>query len=250
MSKLFYILFIFIVPIQLISQKLTTGIKTIIPINPKLETVDELNYYFADDVNSSYKLVPEDKLKTRSYISLKIYTRYMVNDNWFISHEAGYLPYLKKYNLYYNSTYINDINLKTRFDYSFFTNSLLFGYKFLRIKEIRPKLYGGISLFTLLRFKEVLNRAEEYRLVNQYPYGQVIHQQIATIKNNFLNYTVGVGFEYYILSFDIVYDCSFNKIGGDELYKLYNSFYFSVGLNLVNILVKSKKVEKYKFELD
>ena len=246
MSKLILILFIFILPIQIVSQKLTTGIKTVIPINAKLETIDELNYYYADDVNSWYKLVPEDKLITRSYISLKFFTRYMVNDNWFISHEVGYLPFLKKYNLYYNCTYINNINLKTRFDYSYFTNSIFVGYKFLRIKEIRPKLYGGISLFSLFRFKEVLSRAEEYRLVNQYPYGQVIHQQIGSIKNNFLNYTVGFGFEYYILNFDIIYDCSFKNIGSDDFYKLYKSLYLNVGINLANILVKSKKVVKHK----
>jgi hypothetical protein len=230
------------------AQKLTFGAKIIFPFKTELETLSELNYFYADDINSSYKLVPENKLKTRSYVSLIIYTQYMLNDNWFISYYTGYLPYLKRYNIYYNTTYIDNINLKTRFDYSFFTNSLRLGYKFLRTKEVRPKIYAGVTYFSLFRFKEVLHRAEEYRLVNQYPYGQVIHQQIAAIKDNFFSYTIGLGLDYYLLNFDIVYDYSILDVGNDLFYKHYSSLYFTAGINLATLLVKSRKVIKYKFE--
>ena len=247
MVKYIPILF-FILISSLNAQKLTIGAKIVFPYSTELETSPELDYYYADDINSFYKLVPEDKLNTRSYFSLTIYTRYMFNDNWFINYEAGYLPYLKHYNIYYNTTYIDNINLKTRFEYSYFTNSLKLGYIFLRTKEVRPKIFAGINTFSLFRFREVIHRAEEYRLVNQYPYGQVIHQQIAAIKDNFLNYTIGAGLDYYILNFEFVYDCSFDKTGTDEFYKFYKSFYFTAGINLATILIKTKKVRKYNME--
>lgn len=251
MKKYFIILSIFAISLVIYAQQLTFSINGILPIDPRIETINELNYYYADDINSQYKVNPEDVLRARSIISIKPGFRNMLNDNWFVNYEISYLSFLKTIKILYNTRHINNVNLDTRFNYSYLSNTLTGGYRFLHIKEVRPKLYTGISLYSLIRFKEIGHRADENKLINLYPYGQIIHQEISAIKNNFLAYTIGFGLEYYLLNFNIEYVSSMTKLGAkNSIYKNFNVLYFSTGLNLKTFLIISKKIKNYKKTLN
>jgi hypothetical protein len=244
----YFLLFIlsFLICFLAEAQKLSFGIKSVFPVSANLESPGRLDYYYADDINSHYTVLPEKKLQLRSLLTLKPYLQFMFNDDWFAIYELSYLDYQKTYGIKYNTTYVEMVNLDTRFNYGFLTNCISIGYKFLRTKEIRPSLYIGANLMTLMRFKEITDKADEYRLVNNNPYGQVIYQDISSLKDNFITYTAGFGLEYYVLKIDFWYDLSPSETGKtSDFYGNYSSLNFSVGFNLFNILLKSKKVIKY-----
>lgn len=232
-----------------ISQKFTIGGTLRYPIYAELSTIDEKIYYFSDDVNSIYLVQPEDKLTPRSLIFPDVYARVMFNDNIFTRYKIGYLSFLKSVNINYNSRYHDDLNYTYSFDYSFLTNQLSMGYRFFRGKEIRFELSAGVSNYYLLRFREVSHKDESLLLVNQYPYGQVIHQDISSIKNSFFCYDLSAGLEYYILLINVSYQRSFTELNVEgDFYKSYSAFFVSAGINLFNFMIENKKFVKYKSE--
>ena len=232
-----------------ISQKFTIGGALRYPIYAELSTIDEKIYYFADDVNSIYSVQPEDKLNPRSFIFPEVYARVMFNDNIFARYRIGYLSFLKSVNINYNSRYHDDLNYTNSFDYSFLTNQLSVGYRFFRGKEFRFELSAGVSNYYLLRFKEVSHKDESLLLVNQYPFGQVIHQDFSSIKNSFFCYDLSAGLEYYILLLNVSYQGSFTELNVEgDFYKSYNAFFVSAGINLFNFMIENKKIVKYKSE--
>jgi hypothetical protein len=230
------------------AQKLYIGLKSVLPVNSVLETPVRFNYFFADDINSSYEVYPENSLSTMTMITLRPFIHYMMNDNWFMNYEFSVISYLKTVRIRYNTTYAHDIGVDTRFNYIFMTNSLVAGYKFLRGKEIRPRVYFGASSYTLLTFKEITQRAEKYKLINQYPYGQIIHQNFTPIRNNFYTYLLGVGFDYYVLNFDFYYEFSPKSVGSNKtsIYKNYHSSNVAIGVNLWSFFIRSKKIIRFK----
>jgi hypothetical protein len=230
------------------AQKLSLGIKTVLPLNSILETPSHFNYYFADDINSSYYVAPENSISAMTLITLRPYIHCMFNDNIFMNYELSVISYLKTVRIRYNTTYVHDIGLDTRFNYTFFTNSVVAGYKFLRGKEIRPRVYFGASTYSLIAFKEVTQRAAKYKLINQYPYGQIIHQNFTPIRNNFYAYVFGIGLDYYVINFDFYYDFTPSTVGSNttSIYKNYHSSYFTVGVNLWSFLIRSKKIIRFK----
>jgi hypothetical protein len=238
----------FLVCSLLSAQKLFIGVKSVLPVNSAIETPSHFNYYFADDINSSYYVAPENSISAMTLITLRPYIHYMFNDNLFMNYELSVISYLKTVRIRYNNTYVHDIGLDTRFNYTFFTNSVVAGYKFLRGKEIRPRVYFGASTYSLLAFNEVTQRAEKYKLINQYPYGQIIHQNFTPIRNNFYTYTLGVGFDYYVLNIDFCYDFTPKTVGSNKtsIYKNYNSSFITIGVNLWSFLIRSKKIIRFK----
>jgi hypothetical protein len=232
-----------------VSQKFTLGGVLRYPIYSELLTVEEKIYYFSDDVNSIYSVQPEDKLKPRSLMFPEVYARIMFNDNIFARYKMGYLSFLKSVNINYNSRFHDNLNYTNNFDYSFLTNQLSAGYRFLRGKEIRFELSAGVSHYYLLRFKEVSRKDKSLLLVNQYPFGQVIHQDISSIKRSFFSYDFSAGLEYYILILNVSYQRSFTELNVEgDFYQAYNAFFVSAGINLFNFLIENKKFVKYKTE--
>lgn len=232
-----------------ISQKLTIGGALRYPIYAELSTIDEKIYYFSDDVNSIYIVQTDDKLKPRSIMFPEIYARVMFNDNIFTRYKIGYLSFLKSVNINYNSRFHDNLNFTNSFDYSFLTNQISVGYRFLRGKEIRLELSAGVSNYYLLSFKEVSHKDESLLLVNQYPHGQVIHQDISSIRKSFFCYDLSAGLEYYILLLNVSYQRSFTELNVEgDFYQTYNSLFVSAGINLFNFLIENKKFVKYKPE--
>jgi hypothetical protein len=139
--------------------------------------------------------------------------------------------------------------MDTHYDYSFFTNTLYAGYKFLRTRELRPKIFSGITHLSLLRLQEVTNRSIEYHLRNTDPYGKVIHQQVNGMHNSFFAHTIGVGIEYYILNIDITYDYSITtleKTSSMPFYTQYRMLSLSAGINLLGVLPGGGKVKNFR----
>jgi hypothetical protein len=244
MNKL--LLLIYFLPFSLSAQSLKIGLKASAPISANLSTVKELNYYYADDRNSAYTLNPDKGLEKRFVVFPRLFAQYMLNDNFLVGYEAGYSTFLKKFAIRANNNFKNNLVLDTYYDYSFFSNSLYVGYKFLRTREIHPKLFTGITHLALLRMEEVTNRSEEYHLKNIDPYGKVIHQQVNGFSNSFFAHTLGFGIEYYILTVDITYDYAISALEKNtpgSLYKNYHLFSFSAGINLLGVLPGVGKVK-------
>jgi hypothetical protein len=232
-----------------ISQKFTLGGALRYPVYSELSTIAEKTYYFSDDVNSIYSVRPENQLQPRSVIFPELYARVMFNDNIFARYRLGYLSFLKSVNINYNSRYHDDLNYTNSFDYSFLTIQLSFGYRFFRGKEVRFELSAGVSNYYLIRFKEVSHKDESLWLVNQYPFGQIIHQDISSIRNNFFCYDLSAGLEYYVLLINVSYQRSFTELNEEgDFYHSYNAFFVCAGINLFNFLIENKKIVKYKSE--
>jgi hypothetical protein len=208
-----------------------------------------MNYFYADDRNSSYTLRPGKGMEKRFVVFPKLFAQYMLNDNWLIGYEAGYSTFLKKYAIRADNTFKSNLVLDTYYDYSFFSNALYIGYRFLRTREIRPKLFTGISHLALLRMEEVTRRAEEYHLKNIEPYGKVIHQQVNGFSNSFFAHTIGFGIEYYLLTIDITYDYAITPLEKNNsmpFYTKYHMLNLSAGLNLLGVLPGRGKVKNFK----
>lgn len=245
------LLFFLLVSLSLPAQSLKVGIKAATPVLARLETVQQTNYYFADDRNSAYSVRPDNNLKKRFVIFPRLFAQYMLNDNVYIHYEAGYSSYLMSYKIRGYNEFKNDLILDTHIDYSFITNSLFIGYKFLRTRELRPRLYSGLTHATLLPLREVTKRDPEYYLKNIEPYGQVINRQIYGITNSFFTHTIGIGIDYYILNIDVFYDYSLGKLESGQvmpLYKNYRMLTVCAGINLLGMLPNAGKVRSARNE--
>jgi hypothetical protein len=170
----------------------------------------------------------------------------MLNDNWLLGFEAGYSTFLKKFSIRANDDFRKNFNLDTHYDYSFVSHALYVGYKFLRTRELRPKIYTGLSYLSLLRLREVTNRSLDFYLKNIDPYGKIIHQQINELNNSFFLHTIGLGLEYYLLTLDITYDYAVSPLEqatAIPLYTHYRMLNISAGINLLAILPNIGKVK-------
>ena len=228
---------------QAFTQKLTVGADLRYPVFSELETKEGRTLYFADDINSAYQVDSDHRLRSRSFAFPESYARYLFNDNVFVQYQIGYLSYLKTVNTLYKSSLHNNVKYTNSFDYSYLTNQLSVGYRFLRGKEMRFTLSGGIGQYYLLRFKEISRKDESLWLKNLVPYGQVIHQDYASISDQFFTYIFSGGLEYYILTVKVTYHQSFTNLNetGDFI-NAYRAFYISAGLNLLNFQVRNKKL--------
>lgn len=218
----------------------TPGIR--IPVSAGIATTNQLTYYFSDDVNSVYHIRTEDGLAPRSLFFPEGTIRYLMNDNLFVTYQAGYLSFLKELEINYNSRFQSDTRYFTQFDYSFLTNTLSAGYRFFRGKEVRLILQAGIDHHLLVRFKEISRKDEKYFLINQYPYGHIIHQNFSEIAGGFMNYQVRAGIEYYIFTFQAGMEGSITDLNASsarDFYKGYSFYFVSAGINLVHWLPKS-----------
>lgn len=230
-------------------QRLTVTPGIRIPASASLATTGNLVYYFSDDVNSVYDIRTDDLLKPRSLFFPEINVRYLFNDNLFVTWQAGYLSYLKELEINYNSRFQTDTRYFTQFDYSFFTNSLSAGYRFFRGKEMRLVVSGGIDYHQLVRFKEVSRKDEKYFLINQYPYGHIIHENFSQIADGFPNYQVRAGIEYYIFTLQAGVTGSFtdmNTSAESSFYKGYRYYFVSAGINLIQWLPRSGRNIKHE----
>jgi hypothetical protein len=230
-------------------QRLTFTPGICVPAGASLSTAGHLTYYFSDDVNSVYDIRTNDLLKTRSLFFPEVNIRYLFNDNFFVNWQAGYLSFLKELEINYNSRFQTDTRYYTQFDYSFFTNSLSAGYRFFRGKEVRLIVSAGIDYHQLVRFKEVSRKDEKYFLINQYPYGHIIHQNFSEIVNGFLNYQVRAGIEYYLFTFQAGMTGSITDINASaesSFYKGYTCYFVSAGINLIQWLPRSGKNIKHQ----
>jgi hypothetical protein len=229
-------------------QRLTfiPGIR--IPALANLATTGHLTYYFSDDVNSVYNIRTDDLMKSRSLLFPEMNIRYLFNDNLYVNWLAGYLSFLKELEINYDSRFQTNTRYFTQFDYSFLTNSLSAGYRFFRGKEVRLLLDAGIDYHMLTRFKEVSRKDEKYFLINQYPYGHIIHQNFSDIAAGFFSYQVRAGIEYYLFTFQAGITGSITDINGSEkssFYKGYNCFFISAGINIVHWLPRSGRNIKH-----
>jgi len=234
---------------ELSAQKFTIGGALRYPVSADLSTLSDKTFYFADDVNSIYTVQPDDRLKPRSFLFPEAYARFMANDNIFVRYKIGYLSYLKSVNINYNSGYHNNLDYTNSFDYSFLTNQISAGFRFFRGKEIRLELSAGVSYYYLLWFKEVSRKDESLLLVNQYPYGQVIHQDLSSINSSFFDYDLSAGLEYYVFNLNLSYQQSFTGLNErGDFYRSYQAVFINVGINLFNFLVENKRIVKFKPE--
>jgi hypothetical protein len=243
------LLFTVLLPLTVDAQSLKIGLKASAPLSANLETVQQASYYFADDRNTAYNVRPDKGLEKRFIVFPRLFAQYMLNDNLLLGYETGYTTFLKKYTIRADSDVKNNQVMDTHYDYSFFTNTLYAGYKFLRTRELRPKLYTGITHLTLLRLKEVTNRSTEYYLNNIDPYGRVIHQQVNSLQNSIFAHTIGFGIEYYILNIDLTYDYSLTtleKAAAMPFYRQYRMLSLSAGINLLGVLPGSSKVKNFR----
>jgi len=228
---------------QAFTQKLTIGADLRYPVISELETNEGRILYFADDINSAYQVDSDHRLQSRSFAFPELYARYLVDDNIFAQYQIGFLSYLKTVNTLYNSSLHNNVEYANSFDYSYLSNELSVGYRFLRGKEMRLTLSGGLGHYYLLRFKEVSRKDESLWLKNQYPYGQVIHQDYASIADQFFAYKITGGLEYYILTVSVSYHQSFTDLNNTgEFNNSYRALYINAGLNLLNFQMKNKKL--------
>lgn len=231
------------------TQKCTIGGALRYPVQASLTTIPEQVFYFADDVNSIYIVRPEDKMKPRSLLFPEVFARYMFNDNIFIRYNFGYLSYLKSVNINYNSRFHDNLNYTNSFDYSYLTNQLGAGYRFLRGKEVRMHLSAGVSHYYLIRFKEVSRKDESLLLVNQFPYGQLIHQDFSSITRSLFTYHFEVGLEYYLFTLSVSYQNSFTGLNEQgDFYDSYQAVFINAGINIFNFLVENKKFIRHKAE--
>lgn len=227
------------------AQQLNLGFK-LGHASMRLRTLSEMNYYYSDDANTHYQLRAEDQLVNASPMSPYAYAQAYFNDNIFLNLEVGHYAFYKDYLVTVNEENQGSATTTYRFNCQFLTNKLSLGYRFLRTKTLRPKLYAGVGYLHLLQFTELEQRSEENLLRNIEPYGKVIHSQLNSIANGASTWHVGFGLEFYQLSLDLYYER--NLTSNDQ--QASNSYYGSsdlivltAGLRLANIMVKGKKVK-------
>ena len=242
------ILIISLAPFLINAQKLTLGLGVFSSIGlDNIETRNELLYHFSDDANSQYTLKSSETL-LKSGIAPKFYLQYMFNDNLYFNYESGFMYYNKAFDVGIKNDVL-DTREVANYNYSFLSNAVYLGYKFGRKRVVRPKLFGGLSALSMVSLNESSKGQGNYTLANDGIPGDIIHQQISSINNNFLNASIGFGIEYYFLNIDLIYDRSVLNIESERFqpfYEKYHGIYISVGIDLVNIIPNSsKKVTKY-----
>lgn len=240
-------IFLVLASMAMHAQKLTFGMALRYPQSSSLETNEGRTLYFADDINSAYKVSSDHALQPRSIAFPELHSRYLLNDNVFLQYQLGFLSYLKTVNILYNSSLHNEVEFSNSFDYSFLTNQLSFGYRFLRGKEMRLTLSADLGNYYLMRFKEVSRKDESLWLKNQHPYGQIIHQDYASLADMFFVAGISGGIEYYLLTLKVSYQQSFTGLNEEgDFYTAFRGLYLTAGLNLLNFHVKSKKLIRMK----
>ncbi|HEX8530616.1 MAG TPA: hypothetical protein VF646_11360, partial [Cytophagales bacterium] len=210
-------------------------------------------FYFADDVNTEFRVKPEAAMRPRLLVYPRLFCQYLFNDNYLVSFESGYLSLLKQYTIREYGDFKQDFVWDTRYKYTFFTNTFHAGYAFWRTREVRPRVFAGITQYVPLEVTEVTGRAAENRLARVEPYGQVIHRNIRALPGSLWTTTVGAGLQYYLFQVDVYYDRSLGRVEKNQfqpLYRHYSSFSATAGVNLLHLLVKSKKVKSGQQSID
>ena len=211
-----------------------------------LKTVDKKVFSYADDVNTTYTVENKDEMTTEGLLSPSLYFNYFLNDNLFLQYETGIYAYKKDYTVSYKDNLVAPISKQHIYNYQFLSNKLSIGYRFMRTKAMRAKVYGGPGMYSLLQLNERATRTESHLLKNIAPYGQVIHKEVNRINNNFYTWHVGVGIDYYLLSFEMSYEKNFSAVDttpSESYYQSSETVIMSLGIRLFNGFVKGKKVK-------
>ncbi len=258
----------FVVPILLLfssfsvsGQFLHVGLKAFISPYQSMSfyqyDINDYVYYFANEYNETIRFSGFETVETQSFIPYpSIFVKYDKGNNLFFqldvfatwsTNEAKYKnsvdfseyadvfnPDSELENLGYNS-----IQLK----WSFLGNSLTAGYAFFKTKTLRPYVYGGISTFYLMSFKQG-DYYEDTRGVRN----DIIFKNLNTFRTVTFYYKGGIGIKYHGLSLDAYIENNLGSIdknsdnddddASDEYYnnrpnyKSFTSINIALSLNL------------------
>ena len=226
-------------------QKLSVGLGFHAPI--ALLGTTEKSYNFADDASSKYTIIDYTGLSSNNFLAPSLYLNYFINDNWFIRAETGYFFYQRNYKVVSSDNSNLSDTTSYKYNYQFLNTSFVIGRQFLRTKPLRINYALGFEVNKTLSLREQRIRSEELLLRNLAPFGTVIHQDINSLKNQFISMKFNLGLEYYILSFDVDTSINLNPgISGNNFYKDYISADVNLKVRLFGHLIKGKKVRNEK----